>query len=552
MNKLILMLSIAVMTAAMMIPVAPIIDDAEARRYGGGSSFSRSSFRSSSRSSSSSSSRSRKGLFSSYKKPKSKQPSHRTSDRKFTATPKKGSRSSIKTGGGRNLKSSAGTTRQVIAAKQERAKFKKPTYTPKGVSKPTPTAYQKRYSSNPTYNRARSYDSSTYYTRRSSYLGGYNPPVYVYNTSPSFGMWDTIILYSMLNNMNRASSFSYHHRNDADYQAWRREADRLAQDNAELRTQLVQMDAASSKMSGPVKPGYVPEGMDADLLLSQEARQSQVPMFRVCVGGTKGAYYRVATQAFAPNMPMVNMIPVTTSGTPEILANIASGKCDGGFAQGDGYWNYVEQDQTDNLPFERVTSTHKEAVHMICNAKGPSDVTDLSKKHKVWFPAKSGAATTFQNWIEEDADYDDIQTVLNIPSMNVASNSDALLKVASNKNSCMMYVAAPGATQFLREADALAEDGKIKLIDVNDWDFNDTTDPAGTKVYKFGKLSPKYYPNLLKSAGFIGSGSVEVPYLNADFLVANAWKTKNAKIYSNFALSIMSLQANVDRVVQAR
>lgn len=548
MKKLTLVLSVATLTAAMVIPVAPIIDDAEARRYGGSSSFSRSSFRSSSSSRSSSK---RGSLFSSYKKPASSSKPRSSSSRKFSSTPKGKTSGSIKTGGGRSLTSGAGTTKSVVKAKQERAKFKKPAYTPKGTTT-SASSYSKRYSSNPTYNRARSYDSGTYYSRRSSYLGGYNPPVYVYNTSPSFGMWDTIILYSMLNNVNRSSSFAYHHRNDADYIAWRREADRLAKDNAELRTQLSQMDAASSKMSGPVKPGYVPEGMDADLLLSEEARRSQIPTFRVCVGGTKGAYYRVATQAFAPNIPAVNMIPVTTSGTPEILANIASGKCDGGFAQGDGYWNYVEQNQTDNLPFERITSTHKEAVHMICNAKGPDSVKDLGKKHKVWFPAKSGAATTFQNWIEEDADYDDVQTVLNIPSMSVASNGDALLKVVGDRNSCMMYVAAPGATQFVREADAMARAGKIKLVNVNDWDFNDTTDPSGAKVYSFGNLSPKYYPNLLKNAGFIGSGTVEVPYLNADFLVANAWKTKNAKIYSDFALSIMSLQANVDRVVQAR
>ena len=157
------------------------------------------------------------------------------------------------------------------------------------------------------------------------------------------------------------------------------------------------------------------------------------------------------------------------------------------------------------------------------------------------------SATTYLNWVEEDDDYMDIDTVLWNPAMEVANNTEALLKAVGDKNSCMMYVSAPGASKFMLEAERLAAAGRVKLMEVDDWDFNDTTDPSGSKVYTFGNMRPAWYPNLLED-----EGKIEVPFVNADFLVADAWKKKHAKIYANFSVALIGLQPEIDRILVVR
>jgi len=480
-----------------------------------------------------------------------------SSSKKFTSTKVASSQKftgNKKTTGFKRVGAGKQTRQAKTALRNQRAKFKKPVSSTSGTRTPSSASYKSSYGNRGAYRRAASYDRSTYYTRRNQYYGGYNAPSYVYGGSPSYGMWDTIFLYSMLSSMNHnshASSFAYNHQNDADYRAWRREADKLSQDNAELRAQLAQMDAGSTKMNGkPVDPDYIPKGIDADIAMSQEVLASQKPTLRVCVGSKNGTYFRVTAGVLMQGINSVNIVPVTTTGTGEILDNISNGKCDAGFVQGDGYWNYVEAKKTTKLPFERVSSPYKEAVHLICNAKGPDSISDLSAKNKVWFPAKSGAAETWKNFIGEDSDYAEIQTVLNNKDMVVNSYEEAVLKVTNDKKSCAMYVGAPGASKFVRNIEAGAKQSKIVLVDINDNDLNDTTDPSGSAVYKFGDIDA--YKNLNRQASCYGwcGGDIESLYVNADFIVANKWKADNKTTYPTLAVDLLGMQPEIETAVR--
>jgi len=235
---------------------------------------------------------------------------------------------------------------------------------------------------------------STYFTRRNQYYGDYNPPVYVYDASPSYGLWDTIFLYSLLSSMNNnsnAAQFAYHHQNDPDYVAWRKDAEKLALENAELKAQLAKLDEQTRKMSGTPDPNFIPSGIDADIAMSQEVLNTLKPTMRVCVASVNGTYFRVLAGVIIPGTNTVNIIPVTTSGSGEILSNIEKGKCDAGFVQGDSYWNYVEEHNTVNLPFERVSSLYKEATHLICHEDGPESIGELTSSNTIWFPSMSGS-----------------------------------------------------------------------------------------------------------------------------------------------------------------
>jgi TRAP-type uncharacterized transport system substrate-binding protein len=570
MKQLALTVAVAAVVAITSAPV--VIQTADAKSFSSSRSFSSSSYsRSSYRSSGSSwgsKSTSKSSSKGSFWGSSSKTSEPKTTSNKSFSSSNSSKNGSVKTSSAQKTSvakpKQSVRTKQVVKAKRQEAKFKKPASVPglktSNGKKPSRVAankaYRNTYKSNPVYNKASSHDSSTYWDRRSNYYGSYEPPMYVYNSSPAFGMWDTIFLYSLLNNSSNAGSFAHHHQNDPDYQAWRREAETLAKDNADLRKQLNDLDAqaqASQYNGTPIDPGYLPSGVDADIALAQGARQSTLPEWRVCTGSRGDAYFLTTAGVIAPNVDIVNTIPVITHGTGESLEFIREGKCDAAYVQADGYWNYIEDNQTTELPFKRMFSPYRESVHMICHADGPDEVSDLDSSHKVWFPANSGAAVTFRNWIGEDEDYAKVQTVLTKPNMVVESNEEALMKVSQDKNSCMMYVGAAGASEFIKNANAGAKGTNIVLIDIDDGDLNDTTDPSGSDVYKFTQFDERLYNNLTRQAGYIyGGGDVDTLTVAADFIVSTKWAEANKAIYPKLYNQVIGLTPRIQAVVKPR
>jgi len=521
------------------VPLDPLVTDVEAKRFGGG--FGRSSFRSG-----------KGGRF----KPFS---ISGASKLRRTGKPK----GSIKTGGGKGGISTSGQsarTKAAINTKRVRDKFKKkPAPIVSGqAGKASTTGGQrhavidKRYGDNPIYRRARKTDRRSYWKRRERFYGAdYEPPDYVYNMAPSYGLFGTVFLAGLLNNISNAGAFSHHHQNDPGYQAWRREADELAKQNEDLRNKLSEMDAKAAELDGtPVDPAYLPKGVDPDIALASGVRTATLLQLRVCVGSQSGAYYRVTEQVLGLSLGgMVNVIPIETVGSNQALEFLVDGQCDSAWVQRDSYWNYIEATKTNNLPFVRVASPYKEAVHLICHASGPSKISRLTEDHKVWFPKKSGAAETWKNFIGEDPGYGEVQTVLNTPSMAVSSNKEALLK-ATDIRSCMMYVAAPGVTGFMTAVEEMAVARDLVVIDVSDGDLENTTDPAGDDVYESREIDSSVYPNLARQNGVVfGSGDIDTLYVRADLVIANAWKDENPGIYPSLAFDIASLEDEIKKVV---
>lgn len=86
-------------------------------------------------------------------------------------------------------------------------------------------------------------------------------PLPAYGAGRSFGVWDGLFLWSLLSNLGRpgATDFFHNHRDDEGYRAWRTEADRLAQENAEVRRRLEELDGQLAEKEGqPKDPNYLP------------------------------------------------------------------------------------------------------------------------------------------------------------------------------------------------------------------------------------------------------------------------------------------------------
>lgn len=158
------------------------------------------------------------------------------------------------------------------ASKASLAKFKAP-------AKPAPAPSV--VTASPTFGRAIATTKPTYQTytiKRHEYYRSYQPPVYVYNSAPRYGVWDAMFMWMMLDSMNH--SMYYNHRNDADWAAWRADADRQAQTNAELKAKLAAMDAKVKELEAqktPVDPAYMPPGVDPTVALAQDVAEKTLP-----------------------------------------------------------------------------------------------------------------------------------------------------------------------------------------------------------------------------------------------------------------------------------
>jgi hypothetical protein len=127
------------------------------------------------------------------------------------------------------------------------------------------------------------YDSGAYAYRSGAFYGGYGwaPPAYGYGFYPSYGLWNTVALWFMLDHIHdQAYSMMYYsHRNDVDMQTWRNQVEHEADNNAELKAKLTAMDQrmqAMEKQGVKQDPGYVPPEMK-EVALSEDVLKSAEP-----------------------------------------------------------------------------------------------------------------------------------------------------------------------------------------------------------------------------------------------------------------------------------
>lgn len=111
--------------------------------------------------------------------------------------------------------------------------------------------------------------------RRSTYYGdrGWRTPDYAWQSRPSFGAWDALWLWFLLDTLNKPghAAFFHNHTTDPGYLEWRKEADKLAQDNPELKAKLAALDAdLKARQIQPRDPAYLPPDANPKVALSAQ------------------------------------------------------------------------------------------------------------------------------------------------------------------------------------------------------------------------------------------------------------------------------------------
>ncbi len=347
----------------------------------------------------------------------------------------------------------------------------------------------------------------------------------MYSSRPSFGMWDAMFLWMMLDNIgsNRnAAQFAYNHGNDQGYKEWRAEADKLAADNAELKAKLEKLDKETANMSGSKDPSYLPSNTPADVALAAEAlaaKADQAPVLRVATGSKSGNYYYFGTLLQQGEVG-IDVKLINTAGSFDNLKLLHTGNADAGLVQSDAFIIYNKLYPKSKLVSEQA-ALYPEAIQMIANrGAGVSSVTDLDPdKHVLYIgPKGSGTAMTWEGLCREDPSY------AKIP-VEYMDYDAALEHVTSTKNAVMMFVSGL-RSPLLDKAEAMAKKGApLRLVAVDDWDFNDETDENGNSIYTFVTIPANIYPNLQR--GWLLSGAVETLAVEAILVVRTEWIKEN-------------------------
>jgi len=127
-------------------------------------------------------------------------------------------------------------------------------------------------------------NQSDYYNRREVFYSssGWSPPGYVYHSYSSFGIWDSMMLWYMLDHIHDAQyrDFYYHHRDDAGMQQFRQELDKMAVENSELKAKVAKLDAETKELEAKgvkVDPTYVPPDA-TDVALAANIANKEIPV----------------------------------------------------------------------------------------------------------------------------------------------------------------------------------------------------------------------------------------------------------------------------------
>lgn len=455
-----------------------------------------------------------------------------------------------------STKSFSGPSNQSSVFKSEKANQAKQDYSANAskFAKPAAPVYKSMsdVKSSPIFSgvRTRSTDNhSTYYRGRTTYYGnsGWSAPQYVYQSSSSFGMWDGMMLWMMLDHINddKYAKMAYNHANDPGFQQWKQEASKLSESNAELKAKLAAMETKVAGMSGEKDPKYLPDGVPATVALSNEALsaadKTKVP-FIMATGGEGNNYARTGnlTKAAADTL---DVSVVYTNGTVDNLQRFTNKEVDGFIAQNDVMDSAA---LTNGATISKMKAKWKvlflEPVQMIANKSGNiKNVQDLSKNNTLYVgPSGSGTESTWRRMVSAD------KSLATIPVAN-ASYADSLDKVAKDPKAVMMFVSGLNSTT-IKSAEARAEKDNLRLVKISNDAFTNLTDIDGNKLYEETEISSDVYPNLQKGLFF----HKDIPTIacKAVFVVSPEWIDKNGEeAFVDLTASVVEAQEKMQAIL---
>ena len=378
--------------------------------------------------------------------------------------------------------------------------------------------------------------TSMYYENRNSYYAtrSYSPPVYVYQGSPSYGSWDAIFLWSMLDSRDR--SFAYHHANDPGYLAWRREADRLAADNTSLRDRLAALDAEVKSQTGERNPKYLPKGVPPEVALSVDVVTGyRTPALTFATGVPESTYAAVCAGRDESNIvgfrkraaSVMDVTCIETSGSRDNVLGFMAGKYQAIIAQADAIdWagRQMAKNGSKAKFGKRQLTAYSESMWLLVNKKsGINRIADLKRGvHTVYVgPKGSGGEVSFENlahhasesrWLIFSGHSDQFEKV-NVRSTDYLT----AIRAAADDPNAVVIVMMGSSSSFMERIDREFGD-RLKLVPFSgDDSLLSVRDQDNNRVYHRCVVSLRNLPRLHPSP------STRTLCVQAVVVVSDSW-----------------------------
>jgi TRAP-type uncharacterized transport system substrate-binding protein len=417
--------------------------------------------------------------------------------------------------------------------KAEQAKFKAP---------PVPAPANKTsgvYGSATTYGR---FDHGSYRDRRDSFYrtSSYTAPTYVYNTAPSFGMWDGMFWWWVMSNSSHnasAASMAHNYQADPGYLAWKREAEKLSTDNAELKAKLEAHNKVVLAQTGKPDPSFMPKDIPANVMLSAETIQSKEavkPELIVATGMPTGVYQKFG-KALVDKTEGIQVKLTGTGGTMQNIRLFESGKVQAAIVQADVLAGADLKKKTEQ------TKLYEENLFLITNVNSNiSELNDLIGGKVIMLTGErdSGTSETWKYLCGK------IPRLQQIPADNLAQVT-ALDRVADNKHYCMLVVVGNGSGLMWRAEQTAKSKRTLRLASVQIKEALNLKDPNGTALYRTATISSTLYPSMAAS-GWLGSRDTQTISLAAVLVLDAAWSEKFGPVVAEqLALGFLTAKETV-------
>lgn len=223
--------------------------------------------------------------------------------------------------------------------------------------------------------------------RKQEYYSGYTPqPIYMNSAPSNYGIWDAMLMWSILDNVGDRQMY-YHHHDEPEMQRWRSDAQKLCdQGNTDVCTKLndLEQEVALQKSKGIKQDiSYVTPGVDPNIYSTTNVDVNSLPEVKICTGTLSSDYSRFSNQIAANTKLKIKN--VLTNGSIDNLQKLAKGECDFAIAQND---TIVSDQLVKSIEFDT-----QEYALLICHKDSNiSTIEELSNKNTIFVGSDQGGS----------------------------------------------------------------------------------------------------------------------------------------------------------------
>jgi hypothetical protein len=372
-------------------------------------------------------------------------------------------------------------------------------------------------------------------TRRSDYYGAYTPmPTTQYrnavytNHSSGYGIWDLMLFNSIMDNVGDRGMY-YHHQQDPAFQQWRTDANSAcAAGDTDVCEKLKDLDREMSEYKAKgtvVNPAYVTPGVDPDIYEANNIDPSKLAEIKVCTGAVGSDYLRY--QAEIAKFTKLRVTPVTTNGSVDTIAKMATGECNIGFVQTDISLSPSLQ--------TLVTLSQLEVGLLICNKESNIKTAADMKKDTVVYIGNDQTGSQYT--------FGELQRLSGSLGKAVVNNTLPALQAAevvqSQPQSCFFAVSTPEYPGFM----SLDRSGKAYGVPILSKHL------SKNQPYKLVVADVKHYKTLTqeeyKSYNWFNTRGTDTIAVPTALVAPQSWIDQNKDLYNLLLLEKTKLQAAI-------